>query len=74
MICIILKEWGILKKKLKNVLISSKKKNQVIFFFIYIYIYFSFHEVGNISPMVLFPRRGKQFNDLNHFQKVKNTS
>ena len=73
MICIILKEWGILKKKLKNVLISSKKKNQVIFF-IYIYIYFSFHEVGNISPVVLFPRRGKKFNDLNHFQKVKNTS
>ena len=29
------------------------------------YIYYNFHEVGKISPMVLFPRREK---------KVKNTS
>ena len=30
------------------------------------YIYFNFDEVGKISPMMLFPRRGKK--------KVKNTS
>ena len=42
--------------------------------FLYIYIYFNFKEVGNISPIVLFPWRGKKFNDLYHFQKVKNTS
>ena len=60
-------------RNLKMCLFPRREKNQVIFF-ISTYIYFTFHEVGNISPMVLFPRRGKKFIDLYHFQNVENAS
>ena len=60
-------------RNLKMCSSPQKGKNQVIFV-ISIYIYFNFHEVGNISPMALFPETGKKFSDLYYFQKVKNTS
>ena len=47
---------------------------KICFFPLSIYINFSFHEVRNISPVVLFSQRGTKFDDLYHFQKVKNTS
>ena len=71
MICITSKEWKILEAE--TVLISSKREINQVFFYFYIYL-FQFHKVGNISPMVFFPRRGKKFNDLYHFQNVKNIS
>ena len=70
MICITSKEWKILEAE--TVPISSKREISQVFFYFYIYL-FQFHKVGNISPMVLFPRRGKKFNDLlYHFQNAKN--
>ena len=38
---------------------KEKDKKSSYFLHFYIYSYFNFHEVENILPMVLFPRRGK---------------
>ena len=74
MVCITPKSGKYDKQKLKKCsYFLQEEKNQLIFF-ISIYTYFILREVGNISPMVLFPQEGKKLNDLYHFQKVKSTS